>query len=79
MNPPADFSDEEMMAVLALTASIDRDRRNAFLGLVARALAASPARGAGVAHRIANKVQRDVAGPLRMSALLSHLVTQGGR
>jgi hypothetical protein len=63
MSRPADFSDEELAALMALTVQIDRDRRNAFLGAVAGALAASPVRRAGVAHRIAREVARDGAGP----------------
>jgi hypothetical protein len=55
---PADFSDEELAVLLALTAPIERARRNAFLAAVAGALAASPVRGAGVAHRIGREVQR---------------------
>src|SRR6516162_1255343 len=40
-----------MMVVLALSLPIERDRRDAFLRVVAGPLAASPAPGAGVAHR----------------------------
>jgi hypothetical protein len=55
---PADFSDEELAVLMVLTAPIKRNRRNAFLAAVAGALAASPVREAGVAHRIGREVQR---------------------
>jgi hypothetical protein len=48
-----------MMVVLALSRPIQKDRRNAFLSAVAGALAVSPVRGAGVAHRIAVALQRE--------------------
>jgi hypothetical protein len=52
---------------MVLTAPIDRGRRNAFLKAVAGALAASPVRGAGAAHRIGREVQREYFIPPRMS------------
>ena len=55
------------MVVLALSLPIERDRRNAFLNAVAKALAASPSRGPGVAHCIAREVQREYFIPPRMS------------
>jgi hypothetical protein len=67
MSEPAGFSEEEIMVLLALSLPIERDRRNAFLGAVARALAASPVRGPGVAHRIAVELQREYFIPPRMS------------
>jgi hypothetical protein len=39
--PPAAFSEEELMVVLALAKPIEKDRRNAYLKAVAGALAAS--------------------------------------
>jgi hypothetical protein len=65
---PADFSDEEMAVLMVLTAPIERSRGDAFLRAVAGALAASPVRGAGVAHRIGRVVQRDYFSPPRMDA-----------
>jgi hypothetical protein len=56
-----------MMVVLALSRPIGAGRRDAFLSAVAGALAASPVRGTGAAHRIAREVQREYFGPPRMS------------
>jgi hypothetical protein len=64
---PADFSEEEMMVVLALSLPIEKDRRNAFLSAVAGALAASPVRGAGAAHGIGREIQREYFIPPEMS------------
>jgi hypothetical protein len=56
-----------MMVVLALAKPIEKGRRSAFLTAVAGALTASPARGPGVAHRIAREILADFFIPPRMS------------
>jgi hypothetical protein len=65
---PAGFSEEETMIMLALSLPTEKDRRGAFLNAVAKALAASPVRGPGAAHRIAREVQREFFIPPRMDA-----------
>jgi hypothetical protein len=64
---PLALSDEEMTVVLTLAAPIERARRDAFLRAVTAALAASPARGAGVAHCVAREIQRAFFDPPQMS------------
>jgi hypothetical protein len=53
--------------LIALSLPIEKGRHNACLRAVAGALAASPARMAGVAHRIGREVQRQFFIPPRMS------------